>query len=675
MRKIAILLVLSLSFAPAQYAEAALGDWLKKKADQIKDAADKTKDAIEKGAKDLEQGITQGQQSQPQQQEVVTQNNKAQIAETQQLLNKLGYNAGPADGILGNGTRNAIIQYQVAASLPASGTVTDQLVQSLYKSVATNQHKNTAVAQTTPKNKSTQTAATSTTSAPPPAKPKGGFLSATAVGQASAGAVSTGYSTLTLGSGSSTFKSIEVPGFNGLPYISTNNMDQSLYPYLAFIGAGLSGTIDPENDRVAMYFLSFSKPDVSARYANCQQNKYKKNVCAYKGTRTYTQAANEFELDRSRKAYMAEMPSEIVAFGKSMPDSIYMSGWVQLGEYEMDKQRFAIYSGFPEGLSLQTQDTKNSKLPRYARYSTKWPTELKMSPPEAEKMVAQLDRSRILGWRAKVDIANGENAELVLTTDTIDLFLERELKTMVAQVGTISEAQYLAQQAKQKAEAEAKAKAEAEANRPWVALGDRQQHIVGHLVREGLTAKHFATAFPRNVNEFDRMDLMAALQKELEAAKSHPPVGQLPVGVTVSLGEYDFDRGGFLIDPNKIKVELMPARSNRKVAVDNIVPMIKVDVALEDNFLEVDSTLAREIVTDYRRSLWGVGTVEIVNFVPPEDPAANHGDAMMIKRGRHMSGGYTMEVSLKNMKFLPKDKRVDQYKGDQNDILLSIGGG
>ncbi len=50
----------------------------------------------------------------------------------QRLLNQMGYNAGPADGIFGRKTRAAIRLYQEGADLPVTGNVTDALVARIY---------------------------------------------------------------------------------------------------------------------------------------------------------------------------------------------------------------------------------------------------------------------------------------------------------------------------------------------------------------------------------------------------------------------------------------------------------------------------------------------------------------------------------------------------------------
>lgn len=51
----------------------------------------------------------------------------------QRLLNQMGYNAGPVDGIMGRKTRAAISLYQEGAELPVTGNVTDALVARIHK--------------------------------------------------------------------------------------------------------------------------------------------------------------------------------------------------------------------------------------------------------------------------------------------------------------------------------------------------------------------------------------------------------------------------------------------------------------------------------------------------------------------------------------------------------------
>ena len=51
----------------------------------------------------------------------------------QRLLNELGYNAGPVDGVVGRKTRAAIELYQEGADLPITGNITDSLVARIYR--------------------------------------------------------------------------------------------------------------------------------------------------------------------------------------------------------------------------------------------------------------------------------------------------------------------------------------------------------------------------------------------------------------------------------------------------------------------------------------------------------------------------------------------------------------
>lgn len=50
------------------------------------------------------------------------------VARAQKLLNELGYDAGPADGIMGPRTRDAIALFQSRAGVPASGQVSGELI-------------------------------------------------------------------------------------------------------------------------------------------------------------------------------------------------------------------------------------------------------------------------------------------------------------------------------------------------------------------------------------------------------------------------------------------------------------------------------------------------------------------------------------------------------------------
>lgn len=53
------------------------------------------------------------------------------IARVQELLNRLGYNAGSPDGLMGPRTRDAILEYQMTEGLATTGTVTHETLTSL----------------------------------------------------------------------------------------------------------------------------------------------------------------------------------------------------------------------------------------------------------------------------------------------------------------------------------------------------------------------------------------------------------------------------------------------------------------------------------------------------------------------------------------------------------------
>jgi peptidoglycan hydrolase-like protein with peptidoglycan-binding domain len=55
----------------------------------------------------------------------------AGVAEAQTLLNRLGYDVGPADGIYGRKTRDGILAFEADRGLPPSGDVTDALITQL----------------------------------------------------------------------------------------------------------------------------------------------------------------------------------------------------------------------------------------------------------------------------------------------------------------------------------------------------------------------------------------------------------------------------------------------------------------------------------------------------------------------------------------------------------------
>ncbi|WP_366657361.1 peptidoglycan-binding domain-containing protein [Fodinicurvata sp. EGI_FJ10296] len=54
-----------------------------------------------------------------------------QVREAQTLLNRLGYNAGPADGLMGPRTRSAVRSFQRAHDLSVTGEVNQDLISAL----------------------------------------------------------------------------------------------------------------------------------------------------------------------------------------------------------------------------------------------------------------------------------------------------------------------------------------------------------------------------------------------------------------------------------------------------------------------------------------------------------------------------------------------------------------
>ena len=60
-----------------------------------------------------------------------TQASRAQVQAVQEVLNGLGYEAGPADGLAGAGTRTAIRAFQADNGLPTSGTIEASLIETL----------------------------------------------------------------------------------------------------------------------------------------------------------------------------------------------------------------------------------------------------------------------------------------------------------------------------------------------------------------------------------------------------------------------------------------------------------------------------------------------------------------------------------------------------------------
>lgn len=61
---------------------------------------------------------------------------REQVLVIQQVLNGLGFDAGPPDGLNGTGTRKAIRNFQASIGLPVDGLVTDRLVEALNQQAA-----------------------------------------------------------------------------------------------------------------------------------------------------------------------------------------------------------------------------------------------------------------------------------------------------------------------------------------------------------------------------------------------------------------------------------------------------------------------------------------------------------------------------------------------------------
>ena len=49
----------------------------------------------------------------------------------QRLLTGLGYYRGPIDGVYGNATRSAVMQFESSQGLPRTGSLTPSLIQSM----------------------------------------------------------------------------------------------------------------------------------------------------------------------------------------------------------------------------------------------------------------------------------------------------------------------------------------------------------------------------------------------------------------------------------------------------------------------------------------------------------------------------------------------------------------
>ena len=64
--------------------------------------------------------------------------NKSLVREAQSLLTQLGYNPGPADGLPGKKTRQAVMNFQKKQKLPVTGEINGQLVRELERALSNN---------------------------------------------------------------------------------------------------------------------------------------------------------------------------------------------------------------------------------------------------------------------------------------------------------------------------------------------------------------------------------------------------------------------------------------------------------------------------------------------------------------------------------------------------------
>lgn len=63
--------------------------------------------------------------------------NKSLVREAQTLLSKLGYNPGPADGIIGERTRQAVQDFQKKQKIAVTGEISEQLLRNLKHALST----------------------------------------------------------------------------------------------------------------------------------------------------------------------------------------------------------------------------------------------------------------------------------------------------------------------------------------------------------------------------------------------------------------------------------------------------------------------------------------------------------------------------------------------------------
>jgi hypothetical protein len=127
-------IVLAIVAAPlAGYAQEEKKSWLERQWDSAADAAinavkDDPAGALENGMSAFDWVSEQFEDSPD---EEVGQLTKDEVKQVQERLNALGFNSGHPDGIMGNGTRRAIGQFQARRGEQATGKLTSRQLRDL----------------------------------------------------------------------------------------------------------------------------------------------------------------------------------------------------------------------------------------------------------------------------------------------------------------------------------------------------------------------------------------------------------------------------------------------------------------------------------------------------------------------------------------------------------------
>ncbi len=619
-------------------AEAGIGDWLK----------DKVGEAVEEKAKEALQ-------------ETGDVPNDAQVAEAQALLNELGYDVGPANGELGPSTAQAIVQYQTTQGLPPTGAVNSGLLESLNQSVDS-------------KSQASATSTNTPISHGAPSQQAGKpLLSATGVGVSNAAPSSGGFAVKQFAPGDENFLPIEAATYGDSLLLANDysvKQRDAASQYLYFLAAAMgvdANAIAPDRSTLLPVYEKFMGQERKERYFTC----WSAERCAWKGYQRGG-ASNEFEIARSKEAFREEMVRPIIERGKALPRAVLIKGRSYLGPYDMDNRHFRFDLDPKYGFSLHGMSPV-SGLPNHLNLEGRViPATLPMSPEAAEAFINKLE-NRNYFWTLEGSITGLQDQSFTYTADTVSLYADDQLtiKVMDIRLPTVAEQN----QALQAAQAEKNAQEQAKKDQlATIFPGHRQ--VIGHLARAGLTAEmlDMNRGFFGRIDEFERRAKISEFQAKLDDAASLPPLDETRVRLQLTLGEYDFDRGGFPI--SKVQAYFFVGEYAPEFNFPNFVPGLAIENRELLEFLPVEESVARTIVKDYGRSFNAVATVRI------------GGTRLLVDESRIQRQGiyrrphglyYALDGRIRNVELLNKNVRFNQfqteYKGQSDQVFMTIGGG